>query len=172
MAMTMRRKKPAAKLPKPRPDLFPIRLRNFNSGKRLTGKKLKAPFAMSRRQRFELLFDLKQKHEPMALSKVPVLAHDSRQMQIRRRQFHAQFLLRLATGAGIRRLADIRVQLPAARTPKAQVRLLRALEQQHFIPLIEAIEQRGDFVRQRHTVFSSRLNGGGELFASALRKMA
>lgn len=84
----------------------------------------------------------------MTLAEIAVLADEPGQVQIRRGQFHAQFLLRLAAGAGVGRLTGIGVQLPAAWAPKAEIRLLRTLQQQHLIPLIKAIEQRGDFIRK------------------------
>src|SRR5581483_12032302 len=86
----------------------------------------------------------------MALSLVSLLRNDSGQVQVRRSDLQAHLLPRLAAGAGIRRLAALRVQLPAARTPQPQIGLLRPFEQQHFIALIKTIEQGGDFVRQVH----------------------
>ena len=84
----------------------------------------------------------------MALTQVTVLADDPGQVQVRGGQLHAQFLLRLATGTGVGRLALVGVQLPAARAPETEIRLLRTFEQQHLIALIETIKQRGDAVWQ------------------------
>ena len=150
MAMAMRREKAAAKLPEPRPDLLAIRLRDMNRVNRRAREELEPPFAARLRQRRQLLPHLEQEHEPMRLALVPVLAHHARQVQIRRRQFHAHLLLRLATGARIGRFPDVHLQLAAARAPETAVRLLGPLQQQHLVLLIKAIEQRGDFVGQRH----------------------
>ena len=97
---------------------------------------------------FQLHLHLEQKHQPMRLALVTVLTDQPRQVQIRWREYQANFLKRLAAGTDIRRFANIHFQLAAARAPKAPVRLLRALEQQNFLLLIKAIEQRGDFVGQ------------------------
>ena len=86
-----------------------------------------------------------------------MLAHNARQVQIGWQQLHAQFLLGLAARAGIRRFAFVRVQFPAARAPKTEIRLLRALEQQHFIAFVEAIKQSGDFVGQGHQFMSAAI---------------
>jgi len=148
MTMTMRCKKSAAKLPKPRPDSFLVSLRNFACRQSFAWKKLKSSFAMHRWDSTQFLFHLKQKHEPMALAQIPVLAHQSSQMQIRSRKLDAQFFLRLAARASVRRFADIRVQFPTARAPITEIRLLRALEQQHLVTFVEAVKQRGNFKRQ------------------------
>ena len=70
-------------------------------------------------------------------------------MQIRRGKLDADFLPRLAAGADIGRFADVGFQFPAAGAPPAAIRLLRPFEQQGFVPLVEAKQQRRDFVRQR-----------------------
>ena len=75
-----------------------------------------------------------------------MLAHDSGQVQVCRRNVQANFLHRFAAGAGVGRLAAVRLQLAAARTPEAEIRFLASLEQQDFVPLVETVEQGGDFV--------------------------
>ena len=70
----------------------------------------------------------------------------------------AEFLLRLALGAGIRRFAVFGVQLAAARAPQAEIRLLGALQQKDFVPFIETVKQGGDFVGQSHPTFHFRRN--------------
>ena len=82
----------------------------------------------------------------MGLALVAMLADHAGQMQICRAKLLANFLFRLATGAGVRRLAEVHLQFAAARAPEAAVRLLAALQQKNVVLLIEAIEQRGDFV--------------------------
>lgn len=83
----------------------------------------------------------------MCLALITVLADESGQMQIGNGNVRANFFLCFATRADIRRFADVRFQLATARAPIATIRLLRTLQQQHFIALIETIEQRCDFVR-------------------------
>jgi len=71
-------------------------------------------------------------------------------VQVARLELLAGFLPRLTTGAGIGRFAFIHVQFATARTPKAAIRLLRALEQKDFVLLVEAVEQSGNFIGQLH----------------------
>ena len=148
--MAMRRKKAAAILPKPWPYLFTVGLWQLQTTKRGTGEKLKPPLGMRLRQRFQLCLHLKQKHQPMRPALITMFADETGQMQIHRAHLNAEFLPGLAAGAGIRRFADVHFQLAAARTPETAIRLPRALKQQYLIPLIEAVKQRGDFVRQCH----------------------
>jgi hypothetical protein len=86
----------------------------------------------------------------MGMALVTVLAHHAGQMQIRHGKLHANLLFRLAAGAGVRGFAEVHLQLAAARTPKASIWFLRALQQKDVVLLVEAIKQRGDFVGQRH----------------------
>src|ERR1035437_3486017 len=79
-----------------------------------------------------------------------MFADESGQVQIRRRESQPDFLVRLAAGAGVRGFAEIHFQFAAARTPQAAIRLLRAFEQQDFPAIVEAIQQRSDFIRQSH----------------------
>ena len=87
----------------------------------------------------------------MGLSCVAVLTYQPSQVQVARLEGQAQLLLSLSAGAGIRRLACGRVEFSAARAPEALVRLLGAVQQQHFILLIEAVKQSGNLIRQRHS---------------------
>src|SRR5579883_1423334 len=97
----VRREKAAAVLPKPGPDAFTVRLRQFQGHQFLAPDKLKPAFAMRRREGIELWFDLKKKHQPM-VPPVPALADDSGQVQIRNRNSHLHLLPCLATGTSIR----------------------------------------------------------------------
>src|SRR5438477_5204739 len=98
------------------------------------------------RQCVELRLDLEEEHEPVRLSCVAMLTYQPSQVQVARLQRQAQLLLSLSAGAGIRRLACGRVEFSAARAPEALVRLLGAVQQQHFILLIEAVKQSGDLI--------------------------
>ena len=102
MAMAMGREKTAAVLPEPWPDAFAIRLRKLQLVHRRTRKKLEAPFAMIRRQRFESWQDLEQEHQPMRLALIPVFADDASQVQIARPKSQGNFLLRFAASARVR----------------------------------------------------------------------
>ena len=62
----------------------------------------------------------------------------------------ANFLARLAAGAGVRRFTQVRFQLATARAPQPAIRLLRPVQQQHFIRRVETVEQRRNFIGQRH----------------------
>ena len=150
MAMAMRREKSAAMPPEPRPDLFPVGLRQLQTVERRAGEKLEPAFGVVRRQRGQPRLHLKQEHQPVGLALITMLADEAGQVQVRRLDFDAEFLLRLAAGAGVGRFAGVHLQLAAARAPEAAVRLLRAFEQQHFIAPVEAIQQRGGFVGQNH----------------------
>src|SRR5882724_8738069 len=82
VTVAMRRKKAAAMFPEPRPDAFPVRLRQLQPGQRLSRKELKSPLAMRRRQVPQPPLHLEQKHQPMALSLIPMLAHQTREVHV------------------------------------------------------------------------------------------
>jgi hypothetical protein len=77
----MRSKKAAAKPPEPGPKTFSIGCRQPKSLNFFSTKKGKPAFAMHRRQVDQPRPHLEQKHQPMALPLVAMLAHDSRQMK-------------------------------------------------------------------------------------------
>jgi hypothetical protein len=54
------------------------------------------------------------------------------------------------------------VQLAATGTPQAAIWFLRAFQQQHLVPLIETVEQRGDFVGQRHAASETGAGSAGK----------
>ena len=60
---------------------------------------------MMRRKPVQFDFNLEQEHEPMRLAFIAMFADQAGQMQIRRLEAQGEFLVRLATGAGIRRFA-------------------------------------------------------------------
>ena len=90
-------------------------------------------------------------------------------MQIRRCEFQPYLLARFTARASVRRFAVVRVQLAAARTPQAEVRLLRAFEQQHVVLLAKAVKQRGNFVGQRHPGSEAAGNGAGKAGSQEMR---
>src|SRR5688572_19050784 len=77
---------------------------------------------------------------------IAVLANDAGQVQRCRFDLQSKFLPYLAARAGVRRFSRFGVELSSARTPKAAIRLLRPMHQQHFIAVIEAVEQRSDSI--------------------------
>jgi hypothetical protein len=148
--MAMRRKEAAAMLPKPRPDAFAVGLRNVQIIQRGAREELKPPFLHRRRELFQLWLQFKQEHQPVRLALETVFADHSGQVKIRAPKLQPEFLVRLARGASVGGFAVICVQFATARTPETAIRLLRAFEQEDFILRVEAVEQRGDFIRQLH----------------------
>ena len=147
MAMAMRGKKSASILPEPWPDLLCVCLGQVQSRQGRASKERKPALTMCRRQRAQSLFHLEQEHQPMALALVAMLAHQSGKVQIARSKRQANFLLRFTASASIGRFPAFLVKFPAAGAPQAEIWLLRPLQQQNFVLLVEAIEQGGNFVR-------------------------
>lgn len=83
----------------------------------------------------------------MGVALIAVFADEAGEMQVARREMLAGFFERFAAGAGIGGFAFVRVKFAAAGTPKASIGLLGAFKQEDFVPLVEAVEQGGDFVR-------------------------
>ena len=148
--MAMRRKEPATMLPEQGPEPFAIRLREFKIVQRLARKKLKGSFGMVGREGFQLRFYLEQKHQPVRVALVAMFADDSGQMKIRGLNRLPQFFLGFPAGASVGRLAFSCVQFATRWTPETTVRFLRAFHQQYVVALVEAVEQRSDFIWQRH----------------------
>lgn len=148
--MTMCGEEPAAMLPEPRPDAFAIGLRDVQSFQSRAREKLEPAFLHRRWQFFQAGLQLEQEHEPVGLPLETVFADESGEMKISRAKIQAEFLVRFPRSTGVGRFAFVCMQLAATRTPEAAIRLLGAFEQEHFIALIKAIEQRGDLVRQLH----------------------
>src|SRR2546423_4789902 len=84
MTMAMGREKAAAMPPKQGPDLFAVGLRQRRLFERGEGEEFKPSLVMRRRQGRQSVFQFEQKHQPVRLSLVTVLADDSRQVQVRR----------------------------------------------------------------------------------------
>ena len=91
----------------------------------------------------------------MCLAGAAVLADEAREMEVGGLDLNAEFFPGLAARRGVRGLAASGVELSTTRTPKAEVRLLRALHQQHATLFVETIEQRRYLVRKRrHNYFT------------------
>jgi hypothetical protein len=135
--------------------LLEVRFGQAQGGQFFTRKEGKSAFSMRRGQTGEARFHFKEKHQPMCLTSVAVLAHEAREMEVGGLKLNPKFFPGLAARRGIRRLTTGGVEFPATRTPKAKVRLLRALHQQHAILFVETIEQRRNLVREgRHSYFT------------------
>lgn len=147
----------AAIFPEPRPDAFAVGLWDVQAVERGAWEELEAAFAHGRRELFQFRFQLKQKHEPVRLALEGVFAHEAGQMEIGWGESQAEFLVCLARRANVGRFADVSLEFAAARTPEPEVGLLRAFEQEDFVALVEAVEQRGDFEGQVH----ARSEAGG-----------
>lgn len=149
--MAVRGVEAAAMLPERRPEAFAVGLRYGETVKRGTGKELKAALGMRRRNGRDPQLHLEKEHEPMRVALVAMFADEAGEVEIAGREDKAHFLVCLAAGASVGRLADVSLELAAGRTPQAAIRLLRALEQEDFIRCVEAVEERGDFVGQRQS---------------------
>ena len=84
MTMAMGGEETAAMPPEQRPDLFAVGLRQCQPFQSVTGEKREPPFIVRRRQLCQLLGKLEQKHQPMRLAFIAVLADDAGQVQIGR----------------------------------------------------------------------------------------
>src|SRR5664280_1556086 len=113
-------------------------------------EELESSFTMRGGQGCEPARDFKQEHQPVELARIPVFADDAGQMQVRGIQFDSELLAGFPARACIRRFTVLCVELPPAGAPQTAIWLLRPLHQQHLIAVAEAIEHRGNFVRQ-HT---------------------
>ena len=165
--MAMRGEETAAMLPEPRPDVFAVCLRQLQIIQCLAREELKPTFLVDGWERRQLRLHLEQKHQPMRLALETVFADEAGEVQISRGELLAGFLVRFAAGAGVGRFAFVRVQFAAARTPQTTIRLLCAFEQEDFIALVEAVEQRGDFVRQLHARSEAGTDARGKRASSS-----
>ncbi len=146
----MRGKEAATMLPEQGPDLVAVGPGQRQTGQLVCRKKLEAPFAVRRRQEVESGSNFEEEHQPVGLPLVTVLADQPGQMQVGGLEGQTKFFRGFATGAGVRRFAQVGPEFSAARTPQAAVRFLRPLQQEDFVLFIETVEQRADLVRQRH----------------------
>ena len=103
----------------------------------------------------------------MRLALETMFADEAGEVQIARGELLPGFLECFAAGAGVGRFTFIRVQLAAARTPQTAIRFLCAFEQEDFIALVEAVEQRGDFVGQLHARSEAGADAGGKFASDA-----
>ncbi len=148
--MTVGGEEAAAVPPEQWPDLFAVGGGESEVRDGAFLDERKSPFPVSWREMAKASFDLEEEHQPVGLSQIAVFAHEPGEVEFLGDDMDAQFLLGLPTGAGVRRLADFLVELSTGRTPEPLIGLLCALQKQDFVRLVEAIEQGGDLVGQRH----------------------
>jgi len=146
----MRGEKAVPVPPKPGPDPLAVGLGQLHCLQGFAGKELKPAFPVRRREHRKLLLYFEQEHEPMTLALVPMLADNSRQMQIGGGNPESHLLSSFSASAGVRRFALFRVQFAATRAPQSQIRFLRPFQQQHLIVVIKTVEQSRDVVWHPH----------------------
>src|SRR2546423_14159706 len=125
--MAVSGEKAAAVLPEQRPDPFAVRLRKLQLFEPARRKEFESTFVVCGGQACQLPLDFEQEHQPVGLAFVTVLADNPRQVQTGRWYLEADFLPGFATGAGVGRLADLSLQLSAARAPQTAVGFFPAL---------------------------------------------
>jgi hypothetical protein len=146
----MRRKKSTAAAPKKRPELFDICFRPREAGQGFAGNKGEVTLGMRRRQRREARLQFKQKHQPMRLTRETFLADQAREMEIVGLKREAKLLTSLASRTGMGGFSVRSVEFAAGRAPKSFIGGPHPMEEKDLIPLIEAVKQRGNLVRQTH----------------------
>src|SRR2546422_7909885 len=119
--MAVSGEKAAAVLPEQRPDPFAVRLRDLQLFELPWRKEFESTFVVCGGQARQLPLDFEQEHQPVGLAFVTVLADNPRQVQTSRCHLQADFLPGFATGAGVGRLADLSLQISAARAPQTTV---------------------------------------------------
>jgi hypothetical protein len=149
-AVAMRGKKTAAMTPEKRPDLFPVGHRQRQRIEFLAGNEGENTLAVFVREVIKLAFDFEEKHQPMALPKVTVLADDPGEMQFAMLKLKPKFFFGLAAGAFVWRFAGISVKLAATRTPETAIGLEVAMQQQDLVFIAKTVKQRRNFIRQTH----------------------
>ena len=150
VAMAMGGEEAAAVLPEPGPDLFAVGLGNLQRGDFFAREKLETPFGMGRWEGFQARLDFKEEHEPVGLPLVTVLADETGEVKVGGGQTGADFFVGFAAGAGIGGFAEVHFEFAAAGAPEAAVGFLGAFEEEDLVLLVEAVEEGGDFVGQRH----------------------
>jgi len=79
-----------------------------------------------------------------------VFAYHSSQVKISRAKRQPHFFKSFPAGTSIRRFANGHVEFAAGRAPEAEIWFVGPFEQQYPLLLIETVEQRGNFIGQRH----------------------
>ena len=90
--------------------------------------------------------DFKEKHQPVSLSLIPIFANKTAQVQVRRREGNARLLQSLTARAGIGRFPNVGLQFASRWTKKSPVGILSSTQQENVVPLVKAVQKRGNFV--------------------------
>lgn len=98
----------------------------------------------------------------MRLALIAELADQSGEVQIGRLEDESRFLGGFATGARVRGFPEALLQLTAGRRPQSAVRLLGSVQEEDLVGFVEAVQQRGDFMRQFRHAEKGTLNPAGE----------
>ena len=142
-----------------RPDLLVIRLRDIELLDFGCGKKLEFALLTRRRELVEAWLNFKKENVPVRVSLVAVFANEAGEVQVAGCDFQSGFLLCLAAGAHVGGLAPCDLDLAAGRYPTSKIWRLVALEQEEPVVWVEAVEQRGQFVWQRHRAYCAGCRG-------------
>lgn len=159
-----------AMFPEPGPDAFAVGTGEAQFGDGVAREEFKTAFAMWSRQGDEAGFHFEQKHQPVRISLETEFTDDTGQVEIARLERELHFFFGLATGAGVGRFAIVSVKLASGGTPETTIGLLGAFQQQHFVAIVEAVEQRGDFIGQTHRVAVSGSLGDAVEFRAGADK--
>lgn len=152
----------SAMFPKQRPDLIAIGLGDGELIQSRARDERERAFAMRRRELTDSRPDFEQEHEPVRLALITELADQSGEVQIGGLQNETCFLGGLATGARVRGFPEAFLQLAAGRRPQAAVRLLGSVQEEDLVGFVEAVQQRGDFMRQFRHAEKGTLNRAKE----------
>ena len=90
MTVGVGRKKPSAMTPKEGPDLLPVGFRQIQQSQFRSTVESEISFTMRRRNLLQARPHLEEKHQPMSLPLIPILADETGQVQVGRREGAAQ----------------------------------------------------------------------------------
>ena len=151
--------KTAAVFLEKRPDLFAVGPGDVELSDFVRGEKLKLAFLAGGGDVVQAGQDFKQENVPVRVALVAILADEPGEVQVAGCDFQSGFLLCLAAGARVGGLAPCDLDLAAGRYPTSKIWRLVALEQEEPVVWVEAVEQRGQFVWQRHRAYCAGCRG-------------
>ena len=151
--------KTAAVFLEKRPDLFAVGSGDVEFSYFVHGKKLKFAFLAGGGDVVQAGQDFKQENVPVRVALVGILADEPGEVQVAGCDFQSGFLLCLAAGARVGGLALCDLDLAAGRYPTSKIWRLVALKQEEPVVWVEAVEQRGQFVWQRHRAYCAVCGG-------------
>ncbi len=146
----MRGEKTAPVLPEERPELFPIRVRQWKRVECRPGKKLEAPLFHWRWELGKTRLEFVEKHEPVGGSKIAMFTHNSREVQFPGSYLEADLFEGFTTGTGVGGFSDVGAKFTSEWAPESAIRFLGSLHQQDLVLRVESVDERRDFVGQVH----------------------